>query len=77
MSFEWGVRAEFATQHLIHEQGIQMNLPLEMYLGLGYDLQLENPKKWNAIQEAYALDIARVLKNGMTNRKGFRYRELP
>jgi hypothetical protein len=71
--FEWAVRAEFATQHLMHEQNIERKLPLEMYLSLGYDCQIQNPKLWDKIQSTYELQIARVLKRKMTDRRGFKY----
>jgi len=75
VNFEWGIRAEYAALHLMHEQGIDKGL-LDLYLSFGYDLQFTDKKKWNAIQKAYELDIKRCLKRRIGDRKGFKYREL-
>lgn len=77
MNFELAIRAEIATQHIMHETEQEQTLPLEMYIGLGYDLITKNPAKWEAIQEAYELDIARALRAGRSFHKEFKYRELP
>ena len=76
MNFELAIRAEFVTQHLMHEQGVKPTLPLEMYVQIGYDLMLEDPKKWQKINQAYELDIKRCLKSGIGNRKAFKFRKL-
>lgn len=69
--FEWAVRAEFATQHLMHEKGLVGSV--ELWLRLGYDLQIEDKKLWAAIQKAYELPIARCLKEGFANSKDFKF----
>lgn len=51
MNFEQAIRAQFATQHLMAERGLTG--PLEIFTHLGYDLFLQNPKKYKAIQELY------------------------
>lgn len=76
MNFELAIRAEIATQHLMHESEQEQTLPLEMYVGLGYDLIINDPKKWELIQKAYELDVARALKAGRSFHKEFKYREL-
>lgn len=77
MNFELAIRAEIATQHIMHENEQEQSLPLEMYVKIGYGLMLENPKKWEAIQKAYELDIARALKAGRSFNKEFKFRKLP
>ena len=76
MNFELAIRAEFATMHLMREN--KLNGPVDLFLKLGYDLMLDDPKKWDQIQEAYKIDIKRCLKSGIGNRKGFdfAYRKL-
>lgn len=74
MSFENAVRAEFATQHVMHEKGLEG--PIDLFLELGYSLMTQNPKKWKAIQKAYELDIKRCLKKGIGDREGFKFRKL-
>ncbi|RTL05204.1 hypothetical protein EKK58_08630 [Candidatus Dependentiae bacterium] len=74
MSFEWAIRAEFATQHLMHEA--EISGPVDFYLDQAYKLQMENPEKWDAIQKAYELDIQRCLKRGIGDRRRFKYRSL-
>ena len=69
--FEWAIRAEFATMHLMEENKIDG--PIDLHLSLGYDLHLNNPQLWNAIQDAYALPIARCLKEKCGNRAGFKF----
>jgi len=76
MNFEQTIRAEFVTQHLMKELNIEPTLPIEMYLSLGYDLMIKDPKKWEAINKAYDLDIRRCLKQGVGNKKAFKYRPL-
>ena len=75
--FEWAIRANYATKHLMHENGDKEVLPFEMYIGKGYELQMDNPKKWNAIQELYQLEIARDLKRGAWDGRKFKFKELP
>jgi hypothetical protein len=69
--FEWAIRAEFAAMHIMHEKGL--NGPLDLYLNLGYDCQMNSPKLWNAIQTAYELQIAKCLKDKCGNRQGFKF----
>jgi len=73
-NFEWAIRAEFATQHEMHERGIDG--PVELNIGLGYDMQIHDPKKWDDIQKTYELEIKRCLKEGMGNRRGFKFKKL-
>jgi hypothetical protein len=73
--FEWAIRAEFATQHVMHELG-KTGRAIDLFLYLGYDLMLNDPKKWNAIQKTYDMEIRRCLKNKIGNRRGFRYKAL-
>lgn len=77
LNFELAIRAEIATQHIMHENELEQSLPLEAYIKIGYDLITENRDKWDAIQKAYELDIARALRAGRSFHKEFKYRELP
>ncbi len=72
--FQWAIRAEFATMHLMHEQGLKG--PIDLFLSLGYDLQLNDKDKWNAIQKEYDMDIRRCLKQKFGDREGFKFRPL-
>jgi hypothetical protein len=74
INFEYAIRAEFATMHLMKEQGLTG--PVELHLGKGYALHLSDVAKWNRIQDAYELDIERCLKSGIGDRKSFKYRQL-
>jgi len=74
VNFEFAIRAEFATQHIMHER--KLSGPLDLMLHLGYDLLLENPEKWEAIQKLYELEIARCLKRKCGNRRGFKFKVL-
>lgn len=76
MNFELAVRAEIATLHEMHEKQIELKLPLEMYLDLGYSLITENPQKWEAIQNKYKPEIERCLSAGRTFKNDFIYKPL-
>ena len=74
MDFEKAIRAEYATMHLMKEWCLTG--PIEPYLSIGYSLELNNRPKWDAIQKEYELEIARCLKQGHGDRKGFKFRKL-
>ena len=76
VNFELAIRAEFATQHMMHENGIELRAPLEMYIDLGYGLITGDPKKWEAIQKQYDFEIRKQLKSGIGDKGAFKYRPL-
>ena len=75
MNFELAIRAEFATQHLMHEMD-KVGMPIDLMLDLGYGLMMNDSDKWNAIQKTYEVEINKCLESGCGNREGFSYKEL-
>jgi hypothetical protein len=72
INFEQAIRTEFATMHIMNEKGYRG--PVDMFLQKGYELQIDDPAKWEAIQKNYEPEIRKVLDAGVGDRKSFVYK---
>lgn len=69
------ITEEYVVMHLMHEAG-QQDLPVDMFIGRGFDLFMADKKKYKAIVKAYEMDIERCVKRGVGDRKNFKYRPI-
>lgn len=69
------ITEEYVAMHLMYEAGKQ-DLPVDLFIGRGFDLLMSDKAKYRAIVKMYEMDIERCVKRGIGDRKGFKYRPL-